>query len=99
MSATPLLAVTGISKSFRGLKAVSQASLTVPQGGIVSLIGPNGAGKTTCFNMIAGVFKPDEGSILFDGRSIAGLRPDQICHPGIARTFGFVKPFKKLTPL
>ncbi len=99
MSATPLLAVTGISKSFRGLKAVSQASLTVPQGSIVSLIGPNGAGKTTCFNMIAGVFKPDEGSILFDGRSIAGLRPDQICHAGIGRTFQIVKPFKELTAL
>jgi branched-chain amino acid transport system ATP-binding protein len=99
MSATPLLTVTGISKSFRGLKAVSQASLTVPQGGIVSLIGPNGAGKTTCFNMIAGVFKPDEGSILFDGRSIAGLRPDQICHAGIGRTFQIVKPFKELTAL
>jgi branched-chain amino acid transport system ATP-binding protein len=99
MSATPLLTVTGISKSFRGLKAVSQASLTVPQGGIVSLIGPNGAGKTTCFNMIAGVFKPDEGSILFDGRSIAGLRPDQICHAGIGRTFQIVKPFKDLTAL
>lgn len=99
MSATPLLAVEGISKSFRGLKAVSQASLTVPQGGIVSLIGPNGAGKTTCFNMIAGVFKPDEGSILFDGRSIAGLRPDQICHAGIGRTFQIVKPFKELSAL
>jgi branched-chain amino acid transport system ATP-binding protein len=99
MSATHLLAVEGISKSFRGLKAVSQAALTVPQGGIVSLIGPNGAGKTTCFNMIAGVFKPDEGSILFDGRSIAGLRPDQICHAGIGRTFQIVKPFKDLTAL
>ncbi|PJI38927.1 ABC transporter ATP-binding protein [Ferrovibrio sp.] len=96
---TALLTVDGISKSFRGLKAVSEASLTVPQGGIVSLIGPNGAGKTTCFNMIAGVFKPDEGSILFDGRSIAGLRPDQICHAGIGRTFQIVKPFKDLTAL
>ena len=99
MSAAPLLSVTGISKSFRGLKAVSQASLTVPQGDIVSLIGPNGAGKTTCFNMIAGVFRPDEGSILFDGRSIAGLRPDQICHAGIGRTFQIVKPFKELSAL
>jgi len=96
---TALLTVAGISKSFHGLKAVSEASLTVPQGGIVSLIGPNGAGKTTCFNMIAGVFKPDEGSILFDGRSIAGLRPDQICHAGIGRTFQIVKPFKDLTAL
>lgn len=96
---TDLLAVDGISKSFRGLRAVSQASLRVPQGGIVSLIGPNGAGKTTCFNMIAGMFSPDEGQISFDGRSIAGLRPDQICHAGIGRTFQIVKPFKELTAL
>ncbi|WP_341914389.1 ABC transporter ATP-binding protein [Ferrovibrio terrae] len=96
---TALLTVEGISKSFRGLRAVDRASLTVPKGGIVSLIGPNGAGKTTCFNMIAGVFKPDEGSITFAGQSIAGLRPDQICHAGIGRTFQIVKPFKELTAL
>ncbi|MEK9968478.1 MAG: ABC transporter ATP-binding protein [Ferrovibrio sp.] len=99
MSAAPILAVDGISKSFYGLRAVSEASLRVPQGGIVSLIGPNGAGKTTCFNMIAGVYKPDVGNITFDGRSIAGLRPDQICHAGIGRTFQIVKPFKELTAL
>jgi branched-chain amino acid transport system ATP-binding protein len=99
MSAAPLLVVDGISKSFRGLRAVSETSLSVPPGSIVSLIGPNGAGKTTCFNMIAGVFKPDTGSITFDGRSIAGLRPDQICHAGIGRTFQIVKPFKELTAL
>ncbi|WP_341895077.1 ABC transporter ATP-binding protein [Ferrovibrio terrae] len=96
---TALLTVEGISKSFRGLRAVDRASLIVPKGGIVSLIGPNGAGKTTCFNMIAGVFKPDEGSITFAGQSIAGLRPDQICHAGIGRTFQIVKPFKELTAL
>lgn len=94
-----LLSVDGISKSFRGLRAVSNASLEVPRGSIVSLIGPNGAGKTTAFNMIAGVFPPDEGSITFDGRSLAGLRPDQICHAGIGRTFQIVKPFKDLTAL
>lgn len=94
-----LLSVDGISKSFRGLRAVSNASLLVPRGSIVSLIGPNGAGKTTAFNMIAGVFPPDEGSITFDGRSLTGLRPDQICHAGIGRTFQIVKPFKDLTAL
>jgi branched-chain amino acid transport system ATP-binding protein len=94
-----LLSVSGISKSFRGLRAVRQASLEVPQGGIVSLIGPNGAGKTTVFNMVAGVFRPDEGSITFDGKRIDGLRPDQICHAGIGRTFQIVKPFKELTAL
>jgi branched-chain amino acid transport system ATP-binding protein len=94
-----LLVVDGISKSFRGLRAVSKASLVVPTGGIVSLIGPNGAGKTTCFNMIAGVFRPDEGGISFAGRRIDGLRPDEICHAGIGRTFQIVKPFKELSAL
>ena len=60
-----MLAVEEISKSFRGLKAVSQASFDVPAGSVVALIGPNGAGKTTCFNMIAGVFAPDSGNIIF----------------------------------
>ncbi|MFC3676303.1 ABC transporter ATP-binding protein [Ferrovibrio xuzhouensis] len=99
MSGSDLLVVDGISKSFRGLRAVTRASLAVPEGGIVSLIGPNGAGKTTCFNMIAGVFRPDEGSISFAGRRIDGLRPDRICHAGIGRTFQIVKPFKELSAL
>lgn len=94
-----LLEVHSIAKSFRGLKAVSNASLEVPQGGIVALIGPNGAGKTTCFNMIAGVFAPDTGEILFDGRRIDGQRPDQVCVAGIGRTFQIVKPFAGLSVL
>jgi branched-chain amino acid transport system ATP-binding protein len=94
-----LLVVDGISKSYRGLRAVSCASFNVPQGGIVGLIGPNGAGKTTCFNMIAGVQAPDEGRIELGGRRIDRLRPDQICHAGVGRTFQIVKPFKDLTAL
>lgn len=94
-----LLVVDGITKSFRGLRAVSRASLSVPKGGIVGLIGPNGAGKTTCFNMIAGVYKPDEGSVTLDGKRIDGLRPDLICHAGVGRTFQIVKPFKDLSAL
>jgi branched-chain amino acid transport system ATP-binding protein len=94
-----LLQAKAISKSFRGLKAVSAASFEVPQGAIVALIGPNGAGKTTCFNMIAGVFAPDTGEIAFDGRPIHGLRPDQVCAAGIGRTFQIVKPFAGLTVL
>ncbi len=94
-----LLVVDGITKSFRGLRAVSRASLSVPKGGIVGLIGPNGAGKTTCFNMIAGVYKPDEGSVTLDGKRIDGLRPDLICHAGVGRTFQIVKPFKELSAL
>ena len=94
-----LLDVQGISKSFRGLKAVSGAAFDVKQGSIVALIGPNGAGKTTCFNMIAGVFSPDSGQIVFENRKIQGLRPDQVCVAGIGRTFQIVKPFAGLSVL
>jgi branched-chain amino acid transport system ATP-binding protein len=94
-----LLELRGVSKSFRGLKAVSGASFEVAPGGIHALIGPNGAGKTTIFNMVAGVYAPDAGEILFDGRSIHGLRPDQVCAAGIGRTFQIVKPFAGLSVL
>ncbi len=94
-----LLEVRGISKSFRGLKAVSDASFEVAQGALVALIGPNGAGKTTCFNMIAGVFAPDSGRIFFREKPIHGLRPDQVCAAGIGRTFQIVKPFVGLSVL
>lgn len=94
-----LLAVEGISKSFRGLRAVADVSFAVNPRSIVALIGPNGAGKTTLFNMIAGAIQPDAGKILFGGNRIDGLRPDQICALGIARTFQIVKPFAGLTVL
>ena len=94
-----MLEVKNISKSFRGLRAVRDASFTVPEGDINGLIGPNGAGKTTIFNIIAGVYAPDSGEIFFDGRRIDGLRPDQICAAGIGRTFQIVKPFAGLSVL
>ena len=96
---SPLLDVRGISKSFRGLRAVSEASFEVKRGAISALIGPNGAGKTTCFNLIAGVHRPDAGSIVFEGSEIQGLRPDQVCGAGIGRTFQIVKPFAGLSVL
>jgi branched-chain amino acid transport system ATP-binding protein len=92
-----LLAVDNLSKRFRGLQAVKNVSFAVPDGGIHALIGPNGAGKTTIFNMVAGVFRADEGTIALDGRLLNGLRPDQICRVGIARTFQLVRPFAELT--
>jgi len=95
----PLLEARAISKSFRGLKAVSEASFEVPEGSINALIGPNGAGKTTIFNMIAGVYEPDAGRIIFAGQEIQGLRPDQVCRAGIGRTFQIVKPFAGLSVL
>jgi branched-chain amino acid transport system ATP-binding protein len=94
-----MLTVSNISKSFRGLRAVQDVSFAVPEGEIVGLIGPNGAGKTTIFNMIAGVYAPDSGSISFAKQSIHGLRPDQICSLGIGRTFQIVKPFAGLSVL
>ena len=94
-----LLEVRGISKSFRGLRAVGNASFEIPEGDINGLIGPNGAGKTTIFNMIAGVYAPDAGEIVFQARRIEGLRPDQVCAAGIGRTFQIVKPFAGLSVL
>jgi len=94
-----LLEVRGISKSFRGLRAVSDASFEIPEGDINGLIGPNGAGKTTIFNMIAGVYAPDSGAIFFENRKIDGFRPDQVCAAGIGRTFQIVKPFAGLSVL
>ena len=94
-----LLEVQAVSKSFRGLKAVSNASFELPEGSINALIGPNGAGKTTIFNMIAGVFAPDSGKIIFAEEEIQRKRPDQVCAAGIGRTFQIVKPFAGLTVL
>ena len=94
-----MLEVRKVSKSFRGLRAVHEASFDIPEGRIDALIGPNGAGKTTIFNMIAGVYAPDSGAIHFLNRPIHGLRPDEICGAGIGRTFQIVKPFAGLSVL
>ena len=94
-----LLEVAGVSKSFRGVRAVANASIEVAEGAIVALIGPNGAGKTTIFNMVAGVHVPDSGEIRLAGKRIDGLRPDQICAAGVGRTFQIVKPFAGLSVL
>jgi branched-chain amino acid transport system ATP-binding protein len=99
MSSSALLEVRGISKSFRGLRAVHAATFDVPQGAVVALIGPNGAGKTTCFNLIAGALRPDTGTVTFGGKRIDGWRTDRICAAGIGRTFQIVKPFPGLSVL
>ena len=94
-----MLEVAGVSKHFRGLRAVADASLSVGAGEIVALIGPNGAGKTTLFNLIAGALPADGGDIRFEGRSLVGLRADQVCAAGIGRTFQIVKPFAGMSVL
>jgi len=92
-----LLTIAGVSKRFRGLVAVDRVSCDVMAGEIFAVIGPNGAGKTTLFSTIAGALKPDEGEIRLDGARIDGLRPDEVCRRGLARTFQIVRPFPALT--
>src|SRR5262249_46188085 len=92
-----LLSVRGVTKRFRGPVAVDALSLAVTKGEIFAVLGPNGAGKTTLFNMIAGVFSPDGGTITFADERIDGLSPDQICRRGIGRTFQIVRPFPALS--
>jgi branched-chain amino acid transport system ATP-binding protein len=96
---TALLNLQGVSKSFRGLRAVANVSFEVEPNTIDALIGPNGAGKTTLFNVIAGAQAPETGAIFFAGERIDGFRPHQICALGIARTFQIVKPFSGLSVL
>jgi branched-chain amino acid transport system ATP-binding protein len=92
-----LLALQGVSLSFGGLRVVSELDLVVGEGEIVSVIGPNGAGKTTLFNLITGVYEPDEGQILLDGRNIAGLQPHKINQLGVARTFQTLRLFLNMS--
>jgi ABC-type branched-subunit amino acid transport system ATPase component/ABC-type branched-subunit amino acid transport system permease subunit len=92
-----VLAVTGISKKFGGIRAVDDASLDVAAGQIHALIGPNGAGKTTLFNLVSGLYAPDQGSIRLNGRDIAGVPSNLICHQGLARSFQITNLFRGLT--
>jgi ABC-type branched-subunit amino acid transport system ATPase component len=92
-----LLELRNVSLSFGGLRVVSDLDLVVREGEIVSVIGPNGAGKTTVFNLITGVYEPDEGEILLDGRNIAGLAPHKINRLGVARTFQTLRLFLNMS--
>ncbi len=92
-----ILKAQGIVKRFGGLTAVRNVDLEIPRGAIASLIGPNGAGKTTFFNCVTGFYVPEEGTMLFQGQSIRGLRPDQITRLGIARTYQNIRLFTGMT--
>ncbi len=96
---TPLLQLQQVTMRFGGLIAVRSLSLEVYSGELVGLIGPNGAGKTTVFNVITGIYRPTEGDIRFQGRSLVGLKPHQITRLGIARTFQNIRLFRGLTVL
>jgi branched-chain amino acid transport system ATP-binding protein len=93
------LVLEGVSKSFGGLRAVSEVSFTVPSGSIFGLIGPNGAGKTTVFNLVTGVYQPDAGTIRFESSKLTGLRPAQIAEAGVGRTFQNIRLFSQLSVL
>ena len=94
-----MLEVKNIGISFGGLKAVDDFCVTIEKGQIYGLIGPNGAGKTTIFNLLTGVYKPDTGSILLDGKNITGKKTIEINQAGIARTFQNIRLFKDLSVL
>lgn len=94
-----ILEASHVTKRFGGLVAVSALNFTVPQDGIVSLIGPNGAGKTTFFNCITGFYRPEEGSLAFNGTSLTDRRPDQITAMGIARTYQNIRLFSGMTAI
>ncbi|UFZ06909.1 ABC transporter ATP-binding protein [Bradyrhizobium ontarionense] len=94
---TALLETRNVTQRFSGLTANSDVSISVGRGEIVGLIGPNGAGKSTLFNLIAGAFKPTEGTILFEGRDVTALPAAERCQAGIGRTFQVVKSFETMT--
>jgi branched-chain amino acid transport system ATP-binding protein len=93
----PLLRIHGLVKRFGGFRALDVLSFDVGAGEILGLVGPNGSGKTTCINVISGLYRPDGGSINFEGRSIGGLPSHRLVHAGINRTFQIPRPFLTLT--
>jgi branched-chain amino acid transport system permease protein len=95
----PILQLDRVSRSFGGLKAVDDVTLSIPEGVIYGVIGPNGAGKTTLFNVLNGFLMADDGSMRFAGAEIGGLKPHEVCARGIGRTFQVVRSFPRMTVL
>jgi branched-chain amino acid transport system ATP-binding protein len=93
----PLLELRDLTKTFGGLTVADNLNLYVNDGEIVSLIGPNGAGKTTVFNLVTGIYRPDSGEIVFEGRNLVGLPPHRITQLGIARTFQTLRLFLNMS--
>ena len=92
-----MIVVENLHKRFGGVHAVNGARLTIRPGSITGLIGPNGAGKTTLFNVIAGLYQPTAGRVVLDGEDITGLKPHELFHKGVLRTFQLAHEFKTLT--
>lgn len=93
----PLLEVSGLAKKFGGFQALDGVSFEVRPGEILGLVGPNGSGKTTCINVLTGLYRPNGGSLLYQGRSVGGMASHRLVKLGINRTFQIPKPFKSLT--
>ena len=96
---TALLGADRVTKRFGGIQALTDVSFTIDTGAIYGLIGPNGAGKTTLFNVLTGIYAPDEGAFVFDGQPLAGLKPHEVTARGIARTFQNIRLFANLSAL
>ena len=94
-----LLSVSGLTKSFGGVRAVDDVSFDVAEGSLTALIGPNGAGKTTAFNLISGFIRPDRGAVRFDGKPIAGRRGDVVARHGLVRMFQTPRVLTRMTVL
>lgn len=92
------LRTQGLTKSFRGFRAVDSVDLAVREGSVHALVGPNGAGKTTLFNMLTGFIRPTSGTITVFDEDVTGLQPEQIAHKGVARSFQITSLFENLTP-
>jgi ABC-type branched-subunit amino acid transport system ATPase component/ABC-type branched-subunit amino acid transport system permease subunit len=97
--AEAVMEVRSLSRAFGGLKAVQDVSFEVCRGEVLGIIGPNGAGKTTLFNLLNGFIPPDKGEVLFEGRTLVGLKPSAICALGVARTFQVMRPFPRMSVL
>jgi branched-chain amino acid transport system ATP-binding protein len=97
MTDSNLLVAEHVTKRFGGVQALSDVSFAIRQGEIYGLIGPNGAGKTSLFNVLTGIYDPDEGGFTFDGEPFTGLKPNQVCEKGIARTFQNIRLFGNLS--
>lgn len=94
-----ILQIRGLTKDFRGFRAIDEVDLDVTAGAIHALVGPNGAGKTTLFNLFTGFLKPTAGRIIFDGQDVTGLAPEVMARRGMARSFQITNLFEQLTAL
>ena len=92
-----MITINNLTKKFGGFTAVNDASLTIEEGSITGLVGPNGAGKTTLFNVIAGIYRPSNGSVMLDGKDITGLEPHELFHKGLLRTFQIAPEFSTMS--